>query len=129
MNEWGSSENVVTIEPRLPGAKSMMMVERAPQCPMHAFLLDEKERTIKCRLCEAVFEPFDAMAYLAHRWPDYGHHRETLRNEIATLIAERDRLQREVADLRSRASGVTSIFEARDSLSISRPTPRPWGNK
>lgn len=125
--------NVVTIKPRLPGAKSMMLVERAPICEMHAFVVDEKNRTIQCRLCSSVLDPFDAMAYVARRWPDYGGHRTALRIEIATLAADRDRLDREVVDLEHKLHDLrlrTSVLGApRDISSARSAAPRRGGSK
>lgn len=95
--------NVISLEPRLKGTPSLLVLERTPlsSCRPHAFIIEEKTHGIRCRTCGSEFEPFQALLYLAQHWPDYNGHREMLRTEITEMREERARLKKEVENLRS----------------------------
>lgn len=94
--------NVVSLEPRLRGTRSLLVVTRArASCYPHAFELDEQTRVVTCRLCTRVFDAFDAMIYMAQHWPDYQGHRQALQEEIADMRKEAEELKRQIKNHRA----------------------------
>jgi hypothetical protein len=63
-----------------------------PRWCLHSFVIDEKERTVHCKRCDADIDPFDAILYLAKRW-------DRVREATEHYASEQKRLEVSVADL------------------------------
>lgn len=72
-------------------------------CMAHTFSLDEQTRTAKCKLCERLFDPFEAIMYLARRWSTYETNRGALKRECEGLEKQREELRRQVQNLKAQA--------------------------
>jgi len=91
------------------GVEPKLRVIRKTGC-FCTLVFDEHERTVTCKLCNRVWEPFEALVYLARTWVQYAANRDSLKREIDQLRDDRARLRQDVANLkaqRKRAALIT----------------------
>ena len=70
-------------------------------CAQHALVLDEDSRLVECSACKKVFDGFEALLVLTNSWKRYAINHRHVRQEIKELSVERERLQKQVKNLRA----------------------------
>lgn len=84
------------------GVEPKMVVKRARNtCISCSFVFDEKERTIECPKCGRQWEAFEALVRLARDWQNFALNRTALRSEVKRLNEDRERLRKDVANLKA----------------------------
>lgn len=86
-------------------------------CFVHAFRLDIDKRIVRCRNCNAIFEPFDALVEITKEWAKYGRQLQAYDHEIKRLEEKQADLKRDVNNLkaqRRRHAGRLSPTDATD---------------
>lgn len=79
---------------------SLLTTEKAPPCYPCAWVVHEKTRTISCKKCERVADPFDVVHEFAHDFEGYARNRDFMRTEVARLEKKRAELKKSVESLR-----------------------------
>lgn len=96
----------VSVEPQ-------MQIKRSKSgCIACRFEFDQHERSIECPVCHRKWEAFDALMHLATHWRTFVQNRTHLRHEVTKLSEERDRLHKEVANLRAAKRRADEIVTA-----------------
>lgn len=93
------TDNVVQLKSH--ALRPAMTIVRADGCIAHKLEIDEAKRAIKCTACGRVLDPFDAMLHVAANWKRYAQNLTALQHESARLLAERDKLKREIVNLKA----------------------------
>lgn len=74
---------------------------RAKYCRFHRFEYDPHDQTVWCAACEKVFSGFEAFLEIAHSWEFVRSNRDLLQSEVSGLLQDRDRLKKDVANLKA----------------------------
>lgn len=71
-----------------------------PFCSTHFFEYDMDLRTVECSRCGRNFDPLEALEHLGNQWRNYDLNHREVRREIADLQKERDRIAKQVTNLK-----------------------------
>lgn len=129
-SEDDSNTGAIIIE--LPTARDrplMSYEQERPErdrCFVHAFVFNVDKRTVRCRNCTAMFEPFDALVEITREWAKYGRQLQAYDHEVKRLQDKQERLKREVNNLKAQrrrhAQGLSSIvtFERCPAINLDK---------
>jgi hypothetical protein len=70
---------------------------------MHAggFWVSDNLEQIRCKICESVINPYEALRKIAHRETNFCYTLNSLRTEVAELTKQRDRLKGQTSRLKT----------------------------
>ncbi len=70
-------------------------------CQHNSIIFDEKMRSLECKDCNAVIEPFDFIKHIAYKEHRYFITLRDIQSQIKVLRNERNDLYRQVTNLKS----------------------------
>lgn len=86
--------------PKREGVEPKLRVVRASYC-ICSLTIDEKERAVHCKRCGKLWDPVQALLFLARNWTTYASNRDALRAEVKRLEERRERLRKDIQNAKA----------------------------
>jgi hypothetical protein len=94
---------VIPLRPSSDEPQGLAVVRSGNFCSHEYSILDDVLRTVRCKRCDALLDPFDTLLKWARTWDRYRDDRERCRREIAAAESRLAVLDRNERNARARA--------------------------